>query len=445
MKKLFLAAFSIVILLAACTGGDIVPANVPDSQDKPETPTTPVTPVTPAYQDDGDQPADPSDFSGRLVPAKDEEGWENAALCVRHMGVGWNLGNTLESNSNSLDNMWIEAWTARTPSDYETAWGQPVTKKALIHMVREAGFNAIRVPVTWYPHMGDLHLPPRTTSWNPDSWEGYDIDKAWMARVKEVVGYVLDEGMYCILNVHHDTGAESAAWLKANSAVYEKYKERYAKLWEQIATEFAGYGEKLVFESFNEMLDPYGTWNAPKDPSSYAAINSYNADFVATVRATGGNNAHRNLVLNTYAASPTESGLSSFVIPKDSIKGHIIVQVHSYAPYNFAMNEQSGQTTFDQNGKNEISRQFQLLDRYFVNKGIPCLIGEYGTTASNRTETEMCKQAAWYIKNSCKYDIPCFYWMVLTDGNDRSVPQWTKEMLMNTIISTYKDNVKWTE
>ena len=140
---------------------------------------------------DPDEPAHP------MEPGYDDAGWENAAMAVRNMGVGWNLGNTLDANSGDVDNMWIEAFSSRTPSDYETMWGQPVTTRALIHMFKEAGFGAIRVPVTWYPHMGTVTVTVSDNKghWDMSTWEGYDVDPAWMARVKEIVDYVLDEGM----------------------------------------------------------------------------------------------------------------------------------------------------------------------------------------------------------------------------------------------------------
>lgn len=377
---------------------------------------------------------------GRMKPGRDDAGWENAAMCVQNMGVGWNLGNTLESNSGDVTNMWIEAWTGRTTKDYETAWGQPQATRELIHMFKEAGFNAIRVPVSWYPHMGRIDVTIRDGKplWDPATWTGYDVDPVWMARVREVVNYVIDEGMYCILNVHHDTGDSSTAWLKAEESYYSKYKERFVSLWTQIATEFESYDERLVFESFNEMIDADGTWNSPKNSSSYNAINSFNADFVAAVRATGGNNAHRNLILNTYAASASEDALKAFELPYDDIEGHLCAEVHSYAPYQFAMVEGSSQTRFDSNCEKELEYIISTVGKNLVDKGIPCILGEYGAT-SKREESEMCKQAACYLKNASLYDIPCFYWMVLSDGDDRAVPKWTKKDLKDTIIKSYQE------
>ena len=374
---------------------------------------------------------------GPTGPGVDSEGWENAAAAARHMGAGWNLGNTLDANSGSADNMWIEAYSARTPSDYETAWGQPLTTRALIHMFKEAGFGAIRVPVTWYPHMGKVQVSG--VRWDISTWTGYEIDPVWMARVKEIVGYVLDEGLYCILNVHHDTGDATTAWLRADRAVYGAVRDRYCALWRQIATEFASCGERLLFESFNEMLDGSGNWNGSTD-AAHDVINLYNADFVATVRATGGNNVRRNLILNTYSASPDPKVLAAFRLPEDRVEGHLLAEVHSYAPYLFAFDAgQYEKTVFDASCEQEVRTQIGNLYTYLVSKGIPCVIGEYGCT-SRRTEVEMAKQAACYISAAAPCDIPCFYWMTLSEGADRSVPKWSKPLLKDAILSAYNAN-----
>ena len=371
-------------------------------------------------------------------PGADSEGWENAAAAARNMGTGWNLGNTLDSNSGSTDNMWIEAYTSRATADYETAWGQPVTTRELIHMFKEAGFGAIRVPVTWYPHMGTVTVTGK--KWDMSSWSGYDVDPVWMARVKEIVGYVLDEGLYCILNVHHDTGDASTAWLRADQAIYESVRARFRSLWTQIATEFADCGQKLLFEGFNEMLDANGSWNGPANPAeAYDIINKYNADFVSAVRATGGNNLRRNLILNTYCAGTSTQGLNAYRLPEDKVEGHLMAEVHSYSPYRFAFDNDNPQLTFDASCENEVKNIIETINTYLVSKSIPCIIGEYGCT-SGRTEEERSKQAACYVGNAAKYNIACFYWMTLSDGADRSVPKWTTPALKDAILKAYNDN-----
>lgn len=374
-------------------------------------------------------------------PDPDPQNWEKASDAVVHMGIGWNLGNTLESNSGDKDNMWIEAFTSRTVKDYETAWGQPQATRALIHMLREEGFGAIRVPVTWYPHMGTLSVSVSGDKGHWSSWTGNTVDPTWMARVKEVVGYVLDEGMYCILNVHHDTGSASTAWLRADNAVYNNVNDKYKALWQQIATEFESYGQRLVFESFNEMLDKNSTWNA-STAEAHEVINKYNADFVATVRATGGKNTYRNLILNTYAASTQPAALSAFRLPEDTVEGHLMAEVHSYAPYNFAFDTNNPKEVFDTSCENEVKGIIETLNTYLVKKGIPCVLGEFGADTGKRTETELAKQAACYVSAATKYNIACFYWMGLTDGQDRAVPKWTKPKLKDAVLKAYEDNKK---
>ena len=377
-----------------------------------------------------------------VVPesGKDAAGWENAASAALNMGTGWNLGNTLESNSGDVDHMWLEAWSDRSPSAYETAWGQPVTTRALIHMFKEAGFGAIRVPVTWYPHMGTITVDG-DGHWDMSTWTGYDVDPVWMARVKEVVDYVMDEGLYCVLNVHHDTGDASTAWLRADEAIYVASRERFCALWQQIATTFADYGEKLLFESFNEMLDAQGTWNY-STAQAHEVINRYNADFVATVRATGGNNEHRNLVLNTYCAGSLPQVLGAYRLPEDKIEGHLLAEVHSYAPYLFAFDVEASQakTVFDDWCAREVKAQIDNVYEYLVSKGIPCIIGEYGCTSA-RADGEIAKQLACYISHAAQYGIPCFCWMLLSDGADRSVPTWTKPSLKDAIIQAYNESL----
>ena len=377
--------------------------------------------------------------------------WETAADAVKNMGAGWNLGNTLESNSGDVNNMWIEAkavWNPGyklTPTDYETAWGQPVATRELIHMFKEAGFNAIRVPVTWYPHMGTVIV--NGNFWDKSSWTGFDVDRVWLARVKEVVNYVIDEGMYCILNVHHDTGTATTAWLRADKQVYASVKDRYVSLWTQIATEFESYGERLVFESFNEMLDVTNTWNYVSKAAD-DMINTINADFVSAVRATGGNNVKRNLILNTYAASPDKRVLQDFKLPQDISEGHLMAEVHSYAPYTFAFNPSESdtwqpKTVFDDACDREVRSIIDDVGQYLVARGIPCILGEFGADTREgpaRAESELSKQAACYVSQAAKYNIACFYWMGLSDGTDRSVPKWTKEALKNAVVQAYNDN-----
>lgn len=382
--------------------------------------------------------------------AQDTE-FETAAEAVKNMAVGWNLGNTLDSNSGDTLNMWIEHWTSRTPSDYEKAWGQPVTKASLMKMFKDAGFNAIRVPVTWYPHM---EAKFRFTSNDNSNWYpsrddiGTKVNAAWMRRVKQVVDYVIDAGMYCILNVHHDTGAANTAWLVASEADYEKQHERYEALWKQIAETFRDYDEHLLFESYNEMLDTEDSWcfasfaaqgsyNATIARSAYNGINSYAQTFVNTVRATGGNNAQRNLVVNTYGAcdgngnwnSHLQDPLKEMKLPDDEVMNHLIFEVHSYPDIK---NLSSAKSTLNTTISN--------LKKNLASKGAPIIFGEWGTSTDKAYEqyrSNMLSFYRYFIEQTKKAGIGTFHWMGLSDGDHRSVPEFNQVDLVEAIIKGY--------
>lgn len=355
----------------------------------------------------------------------DNSDYETAAAAVANMKIGWNLGNTLESNSNEVDG-WIEKYTDRSPKAYETAWGQPQATQALIHMFKKIGFNAIRVPVTWWPHLDKDTL----------------INEAWMNRVEEVVNYVLSEGMYCILNVHHDTGDSPSCWLKADLPNFSSLNAKYVKIWQQIAARFNKYGDHLLFESYNEMLDVNKSWNYPTVSTAYSAVNKYAQSFVSTVRATGGNNAKRNLIVNTYCAGnggnwgDCNKVLSLFVLPTDIVQNHIAVEVHSYNPWNWDKDHKKWTTT----NANDISQMMSRLNTYFVSKGTPVIIGEFAATnvdTSAVDQAEGAKYAKCVVSEAKKYQIATFYWMGLVDGPDRTLLKWTEPKIVDGITSAY--------
>lgn len=378
----------------------------------------------------------------------EETDFETAASAVAGMRVGWNLGNTLDCNSGDVDNMWIERWSQRKPSDYETAWGQPVTKPELFEMFKNAGFNAIRVPVTWHPHM-EAKFNLDGTVWNTtDDDIGTKIQEAWMKRVHEVVDYVINQGMYCILNVHHDTGAANTAWLVASDEDYAQQKERFEAVWRQIAEEFKDYDEHLLFEGYNEMLDPYDSWcfasfgtssnyNASVATSAYNAINDYAQSFVDAVRSTGGNNARRNLIVSTYGAcsgsgtwnTHLQDPLTKMNLPTDQVSDHLIFEVHSYLD---VKNLSSA--------KSEINQMIRELKNKLVSKGAPVIFGEWGTNTEDGYENyrdNMLAYARYFVEKAKANNMGTFYWMGLSDRTHRSVPEFNQEDLKDAIIKGY--------
>ncbi len=363
-----------------------------------------------------------------IIAFADDEisAFESANDAVKHMKVGWNLGNTLDAHNGQR---------VTDPKVSEIMWGQPVTTPELMQMMKEVGFGAIRVPVTWYPHMDGNNK----------------VDAAWMKRVHEIVDYVISTGMYCILNVHHDTGADSdntKSWLKADETVYNQQKVRYEYLWQQIAEEFKDYGERLLFESYNEMLDTYNSWcfasfaapgqyNASVATSAYNAINSYAQSFVNTVRATGGNNAKRNLIVNTYGAcngagtwnSHLQDPLKQMKLPTDITEGHIIFQVHAY-PNVVSLSS----------AKDEVNQIFRDLNTYLVQKGAPVVIGEWGTSNGNdyiERRSNVLSFAKYFVEQAKAYNYAPFFWMGLSDGTARSFPAFNQADLVLTILQAY--------
>ncbi|HIR88932.1 MAG TPA: glycoside hydrolase family 5 protein [Candidatus Fimimorpha faecalis] len=302
----------------------------------------------------------------------------NAQDVVNDMKIGWNLGNTFDS----IDNKKINSVTY-----YETLWNNPVTMESDIIAIKKAGFNAIRIPVTYYDHVNA---------------EGI-IDFKWLDRIEEVVNYVLNNGMYCIINLHHDTG--NNAWIKADMDTIDENASRVQNLWAQIAEKFIQYDQKLVFEGFNEILDRENNWVAPKE-SSLQATNILNQKFVDTVRESGGNNKNRYLVVNFYAASYSEKMLNYFQLPSDIVEDHLIVEVHCY-----------------DTSKAKIDEMISYLKERFINKGIPVIIGEFGMKNGQSGEMKREDYASYLISKTKSEGITCFWW---DDGGKYEYPEDVK-------------------
>jgi aryl-phospho-beta-D-glucosidase BglC (GH1 family) len=353
--------------------------------------------------------------------------FEKATDAVRNMGVGWSLGNSLDSHNGSR-----MTDVARS----QTIWGQPPARPELMRMVKEAGFGTMRIPVTWYPHIDN---------------DG-KVDSAWMKRVHDVVDYVIDSGMYCILNVHHDTGADSEgikSWLKADESTYIAQKDRFESLWRQIAMEFRDYGERLLFEGFNEMLDTYSSWcyasyatpahyDAAVAASAYNAVNSFAQCFVDVVRSTGGNNRQRNLVVNTYGACSgagnwnphLQDPLKQMKLPEDRVLGHLIFQVHTYPDISNLENAMA-----------EVNAMFDDLNRYLVAKGAPVMIGEWGTSNFNadyeKNRSDMLSFVRFFVQKAKAEDMTPIFWMSIADRAARSLPAFSHPDLAETLVKAY--------
>lgn len=342
--------------------------------------------------------------------------------------LGYNLGNTLDSWP--VGDWWDP--TTKTPTDWEQGWGQPITTQEIINDLASRGFNIIRIPVTWGPHMDAAG----------------NVDAAWMARVKEVVDYVMNAGCYCILNVQHDTGSGSTAWLIANMDVYPTASVRYKKLWTQIGNTFRNYGDHLLFESFNEILytNTNDGWKAPAaGNSAYEAIRKYHQDFVDAVRATGGNNEYRNLVINPYSASSTQTVLNELEVPQDVHPNHIMMSIHSYDPYNFCNNNAGKNpdgseydyniSTFNDECRETIDDVFSRTMKRAGELGIPAFFGEFGCIDEGKDMGERIKYAKYMAQKYKAFSTAGLWWMGLYD---RKTHEWYESEIVDALFNNIR-------
>jgi endoglucanase len=286
---------------------------------------------------------------------------------VEDMTFGWNLGNTLDVCQADRDgdgkiNEHVEVGEKVD----ETLWGNPKATKDLFTSLKKNGVNAVRIPVTWRDHM--------------DS--NGNIDREWMDRVQQVVDYAYSQGMYVIINVHHDGGGDPkfGAWIIEESQKdYNTFLKKYKNIWKQIAERFKNYSDYLIFESMNEV--GFDTLYNKNKADAYNLINKINQDFVDIIRATGGNNAKRHLLIAGYYTDIERTCDSLYKMPDDKA-GRCILSVHYYTPWDFCTCDIKHTW-----GTNSEVRQMETLigkmKKNFVDKGIPVIIGEYAASGSD--------------------------------------------------------------
>ncbi len=279
----------------------------------------------------------------------------DAKSIASNMIVGWNLGNSLE-----------------VPGD-ETLWGNPKTSQQLIDAIKAAGINAIRIPCAW-----DSYIENPTTC---------KLKASWLARVKEVVDYCYKNNMYVIINIHWDGG-----WLE-NNPTYAKQAEVNAKqkaLWEQIAVYFRDYDEHLLFAGTNEVHS-----STTATAENFEVQMSFNQTFINAVRATGGRNTYRNLVVQAYNTN-IDLAVSNLIVPTDVTPNRMLVEVHYYDPWDFCGMEKDESwgtvkyfwgANYAQYGalssygqESYVNTQFAKMKTAFVDKGFPVILGEFGAS-----------------------------------------------------------------
>ena len=350
------------------------PADEPSPEPASDEPEEPLTFITDAGT---------TTINGYTVkPIPDNSAFE----FVTGMGPGFNLGNAFDAN----DCDWLTDEMA-----FESAWCGARTTYAFIDSLCNEGFNVIRIPVSWHDHVD----------------ANYQISEAWMNRVTEIVDYCLSKDMYVIINVHHDVKKD---YFYPDSAHLDNTLKYTETVWKQIAENFKDRSNKLIFECINEprLRDTsYEWWFSTVDDTvrdSYNALAEANQTFVDTVRATGGNNADRFLMVCGYCNMPSVAASDDYQLPWDTAKDRLIVTVHVYMPYAFA-GDATGTTHFGSGEERENKQVFSSLYDRFVASGVPVIIGEYGATDKCNDEDRV---AYYQFMGECSalYTIPLIVW-----------------------------------
>ena len=283
---------------------------------------------------------------------------------VRDMGIGINIGNTLDS-----------IWDGPAAAG-ETGWGNPVISRDFISALENYGYKTIRLPVTWAEHLGP----------GPD----YVIEESWLARVEEVVNWCLDERLYVMVNLHHDGGESQESWILGAAANPDSVAKQLAAVWKQIAVRFAGASDYLVFEAMNEV-----GFNSMNYADAQRLLTRLNQTFVDTIRKTGSNNASRFLLVSGYWTDIDRTCDSLYQLPQDT-PNRLLLSVHYYTPSTFCIAEEPdnswgfradwGAGANEAADKSELTNQFNKLVDRFINTGVPVILGEYGVTFKNKDE-----------------------------------------------------------
>ncbi len=309
---------------------------------------------------------------------------------------------------------------------FETLWNNPVTTYEMIEQVHNAGFNAIRVPITFYNHtVSDTNV----------------VDVEWLERIQEVVEYAYYQDMYVILCMDND--GSSTGWLRVTSTDVEKTDARFESVWKQVAEHFRDYDQRVLFQGFNELTDTDDTWDYPGE-KAIDRVNELNQLFVDTVRATGGRNAYRTLVLAPYAGSHEKEIIDGFKLPKDTVDDRLMVSVNAYTPALFSYTIDTETTSFTdvhewgtEADKAELDTLFDRLHKRFTAQGIPVMIGEFCTADKGNT-ADRARHAAYYTAAAAERGIPCFWWddggLLLRKALSWSFPEIVDAMVDATSI-----------
>ncbi len=322
---------------------------------------------------------------------------QTAQQITNQMVIGWNLGNTLDSHGTGVN-------FNTAPAKAATSWGNPEPTLELIQTVKAGGFNTIRIPTTWYQHI------------QYDDAQGmYVVNEDWMDYVKMTVDFAYNEGMFVILNVHHENWVNVSQF---TDSTYATAAEILEDIWTQVADEFADYDQHLIFEGMNEPrqtgLGSSVEWGSG-DSNSQAYINNLNAIFVNTIRNQGSTaNSERLLMLPGYCASSSAAAINAIAIPSNG--GNIALSVHAYAPYFFTMDTSSyanhtfpGSSGYGEDYEYHLTNLFNSLKSISQSKGVPIIIGEFSASDFDNTDSRV-NWAKSYLSKAKDAGIPCVLW-----------------------------------
>ena len=336
---------------------------------------------------------------------------EDATTFINRLTPAINLGNSLDSwDSNSHP--------TRTAIDWEKSWNNCETTKEILQKYKDAGFVALRLPITWFVHLD----------------ENGNIKQDWFERVKQIIDWCYELEMPVIINVHHDTNEGN--YINANVDKLELSKAHLINLWNQIGPCFANYDNRLIFECMNECLNldlgSSAKWKGNSD--GYTCINTLNQAFVNTIRNQKGNE-NRFLLVPTYAAQAFSGTIGGFVLPTDTVENRLIAEVHNY-----------GYTKSDMDNVT-----FKYIKRYLTDKGIPVLMGEFGIKPSKiADETERANMIAYFCQSARKLGVALCVWdrghgtndYELLDRNTKNGHEPTLEWFYPQVIRAIIDNGK---
>ena len=351
-----------------------------------------------------------------------------AAELVDSIGMGWNLGNTLDANEE------VKTGFNQGLSS-EESWGNPKTTEAMIEFIAKSGFKTLRLPTTWHNHLID---------------EKYTIDPEWMKRVKTIVDWGIKHGLYVILNVHHDIYTNAAEPLTYGKG-YRPFKkdieesERFIyNIWKQISAAFNnGYDHHLIFEGLNEprLVGTDYEWSFDSSASvcieGRDVLNEFMRLIVKVIRESGGNNEKRFIMITPLAAGFQPSLESGLIFPDDSKynpkNNKLILSVHMYAPYDFALNADKTYTKFEESYKDDLKNNFEALYKKFISNNQHVIIGEMGVVNKNNTEDRLA-WAEYYVTTARHYHLSTVLW-----DNGR----WDVNLDGEVIGELHRDELKW--